>query len=161
MKLKQRLFNLTLLYNQTTQKEKSHSQTIKKMGAFNFNIVVFMAMVVSMAFCSSATQHIVGDAFGWVIPNNRNLYADWASQRMFTVGDSLVFDFLTGTHDVTEVSKDDYDHCHVSNPGSIITTSRATINLTSPGDHYYICSLEGHCMFHQKLAINVVMKSLF
>ncbi|KAJ0716548.1 putative Phytocyanin domain, cupredoxin [Helianthus annuus] len=127
------------------------------MGAFNFNMVVSMALVASMAFCSSATQHIVGDACGWIIPNNHNFYTDWASQRMFTVGDSLVFDFLTG--DVTEVSKDDYDHCHVSNPGSTIKTSPATVNLTSPGDHYYICSLEGHCIFHQKLAINVVMKS--
>ncbi|KAJ0716555.1 putative Phytocyanin domain, cupredoxin [Helianthus annuus] len=131
------------------------------MSAFNFNMVVLVAMVASMAFCSSATQHTVGDVSGWVIPSNPNLYTDWVSQRMFIVGDSLVFEFPTGTHDVTEVSKDDYDHCHVGNPTSIIKTGPTTINLTSPGDHYYICSLEGHCLFHQKLAINVVMNSSF
>lgn len=127
------------------------------MAAFNFNMVGFTVLLLFMAICYSATavQHIVGDANGWVIPMNRSLYTDWASMNIFTVGDSLVFDFPTGTHDVTEVSKDDYDHCHVSNPASTIKTAPVTISLNVAGDHYYICSLEGHCLFGQSLAINV------
>ncbi|KAL8206251.1 hypothetical protein R6Q57_009802 [Mikania cordata] len=126
------------------------------MAAFNYNMFIFMAMVASIAFCSSATQHTVGDASGWVIPNDSNLYTNWASMKIFTVGDSLVFNFINGTHDVTEVSKDDYDQCHVSNLGSTIKSAPAVIGLTSAGDRYFICSLEGHCAFYQKLVVHVV-----
>ncbi|XP_076939716.1 umecyanin-like [Bidens hawaiensis] len=125
------------------------------MVAFNFNMVAVILSFMAIRYSATAVQHIVGDANGWVIPMNRSFYTDWASMNIFTIGDSLVFDFPTGTHDVAEVSKDDYDHCHVSNPGSTIKTGPATISLTVAGDHYYICSLEGHCLFGQSLAINV------
>ncbi|KAK9055096.1 hypothetical protein SSX86_026176 [Deinandra increscens subsp. villosa] len=126
------------------------------MAPFNLKMVVSIAMVASMVFGSSAIQHTVGDASGWVIPDNPNLYADWTSNKIFTVGDSLVFNFPNGTHDVTKVSKDDYVHCHVSNRGSTVRSSPAIFNLNRPGSHFYICSVEGHCAFHQKLAIHVV-----
>ncbi|KAI3801844.1 hypothetical protein L1987_29961 [Smallanthus sonchifolius] len=125
------------------------------MAAFNFHMVVFITMVASMAFCSSATQHTVGDGVGWRIPDNPNLYSEWASRNIITVGDSLLFNFMMD--DVAEVSKEDYDQCSLSNPGSSINNSPATISLITAGDHYFISSLEGHCSFHQKLAINVVM----
>ncbi|KAM0013627.1 putative Phytocyanin domain, cupredoxin [Helianthus debilis subsp. tardiflorus] len=132
----------------------------KKMGAFKFNMFVFMAIVASMTFCSSAMEHAVGDDSGWVTPENPNFYADWAAKNTFTVGDTLLFDFYTGLHDVTPVIKEDYDRCSVTVPGATIKTGPATLNLYIPGDHYFISSMDGDCLYNQKLAIHVVDNDL-
>ena len=67
-----------------------------------------------------------------------------------------MFDFTTGTHDVLEVAKSDYESCSTTNPiGSTITTGPATVTITSAGEHYYICGFTGHCDAGQKLSITV------
>ncbi|GKD31957.1 putative cupredoxin, partial [Tanacetum coccineum] len=110
-----------------------------------------------MALRASNTLYTVGDASGWITPSSLNFYIEWASKQSFTVGDTLLFNFSTGRHDVTEVSKEGskegYDQCI---PGdNIIKDGPATIDLTDGGDHYYICSFEGHCLSDKKLAIKV------
>jgi len=66
-----------------------------------------------------------------------------------------VFNFATGAHDVLEVSKSDYDGCNTGNAMNTIQTGPATVNLTSAGDHYYICGISGHCGGGMKLAVSV------
>lgn len=128
-----------------------------KMGSFYFNMVVLVVVIASMPFRNLATniQHTVGDKSGWSIPTVSNFYNDWASKQIFTVGDTLLFNFNSGFHDVAEVSKEGYEQCHINMTNSIIKDGPATINLTDCGDHYFICSFEGHCGFQMKLAINV------
>ncbi|XP_023733999.2 cucumber peeling cupredoxin [Lactuca sativa] len=122
-------------------------------------VMLMMMMVASMQMQSSIaqTRHVVGDALGWTIPpNGAAAYTTWASQQNFTVGDSLVFNFTTGAHNVAEVSQAAYGPCTTTNPISIATAGPATLTLTTPGTHYYVCTVGSHCQIGQKLTVNVV-----
>ncbi|XP_076934344.1 uclacyanin 1-like [Bidens hawaiensis] len=129
------------------------------MASFGSNFVMLMVIMVAfMQFHGNMAQttHVVGDALGWTIPSGgAAAYTTWASQQTFIVGDTLVFNFTNGLHDVAEVSAAAYDPCTSTNPISLITTGPATLALTTAGSHYYICTFTSHCQIGQKLAINV------
>ncbi|KAI7753029.1 hypothetical protein M8C21_016784 [Ambrosia artemisiifolia] len=115
-------------------------------------------MVASIQFLGTMaqTRHVVGDALGWIIPTGgAAAYTTWASQQTFTVGDTLVFNFTNGEHDVAEVSAEAYGPCTSTNPISLTTTGPATLALNTAGPHYYICTFTSHCQIGQKLTINV------
>ncbi|KAI3919758.1 hypothetical protein MKX01_000199 [Papaver californicum] len=118
-------------------------------------IVVAAATVLQCA--TAQTSHVVGDSLGWIIPASTSVYSTWASKQTFKVGDSLVFNFASGLHTTAEVSKADYDSCNsAATPiGSLLASSPATIRLATAGNHYYICTVGGHCSAGQKLSINV------
>ncbi|XP_039164340.1 cucumber peeling cupredoxin [Eucalyptus grandis] len=126
-----------------------------------------MNMLVLMVFlgaairgCSAQTSHAVGDSLGWTIPPGGSIaYSTWASNKTFVVGDTLVFTFTTGAHDVAEVTKAAYDGCNSTSPISFQTTGPASIRLNHSGEHFYICTFNGHCGLGQKLAINVTASS--
>ncbi|MCL7045590.1 hypothetical protein MKW94_030388 [Papaver nudicaule] len=122
---------------------------------------MFMLIVVAATVfqCATAqTSHVVGDSQGWIIPASPSFYSTWASKQTFKVGDSLVFNFAAGMHTAAEVSKADYDSCNsAATPiGSLLTASPSTIRLATAGNHYYICTVGGHCSAGQKVSINVV-----
>ncbi|KAM5578752.1 hypothetical protein ABKV19_008861 [Rosa sericea] len=123
----------------------------KMMVVFGLVAAVFLHSVAAQ------TAHVVGGSIGWTIPQNgAQEYATWASGQKFLVGDVLIFNFATDTHDVVEVPKASLDSCSSANPiGSTITTGPANISLTAAGDHYYICTFGRHCQSGQKLAITV------
>ncbi|KAJ9548673.1 hypothetical protein OSB04_021216 [Centaurea solstitialis] len=59
-----------------------------KMAKLNMNLILLIGIVVApMEFQGSMAQntHIVGDGFGWVVPQNDGFYAKWASQQKFHV----------------------------------------------------------------------------
>ncbi|EEF35208.1 cucumber peeling cupredoxin [Ricinus communis] len=120
--------------------------------------VALLAIVIGgVAFQSAeAVVHVVGDALGWQNPPNSTYYAEWAAARNFTIGDSLVFNFATGAHNVATVTLDDYSDCDTDSSLNLRNSGPATINLTANGMQYYICTFSGHCSRGQKLAINVV-----
>ncbi|KAI3495955.1 hypothetical protein L1887_38303 [Cichorium endivia] len=120
-------------------------------------VFVLMVMVVAafqLQTTVAQTRHVVGDALGWTIPP-AGAYTTWAANKTFTVGDSLIFNFTTGAHDVAEVTQAAYGPCTVANPITTIMTGPATVMLTAPGNHYYICTFGTHCQIGQKLTINV------
>lgn len=60
--------------------------------ARNLNVVIFMVLTVANLLDGSVaqTKHVVGDATGWTIPSNgASFYVNWASNKTFTVGDTL------------------------------------------------------------------------
>lgn len=63
--------------------------------------------------------------------------------------------FAQGLHTAAEVTKEGYDNCNLTEIISIEASSPATFNLESVGEHYYICTVSGHCQIGQKVAINV------
>lgn len=68
----------------------------------------------------------------------------------------LVFNFVTGRHDVLQVPKDSFDACTTDNAiGTSLTDGPAHVTLNSTGDHYYICTIGNHCKLGQKLAVTV------
>lgn len=122
-----------------------------------WSMVVFCALSAAILRGALAEVYVVGDAIGWIIPqNDPAAYTKWASGKTFRVGDILEFNFKTGTHDVQQVPKASYDACNSNNAiGSMITNGPANVSLTSAGDHYFICTFNGHCNGGQKLAISV------
>uniref|UniRef100_A0A0E0LW27 Phytocyanin domain-containing protein n=1 Tax=Oryza punctata TaxID=4537 RepID=A0A0E0LW27_ORYPU len=116
------------------------------------SVLIKLLVVVGCAAAASAATLTVGGASGWTTNQD---YVTWANGNTFAVGDKLVFNFASGAHTVTEVSKSGYDSCAAgSNQISETSTGPATIDLTA-GQHYYICTIGTHCTNGMKLAINV------
>ncbi|XP_034700356.1 blue copper protein-like [Vitis riparia] len=108
----------------------------------------------------SPVTYTVGDILGWVVPPLGEVaYSTWAYNKIFIVGDSLVFNFINGTQDVAVVTKEAYDSCNTSSTIAVYATSPTTITLTTTGMHYFTSTYELHCGLGQKLAINVIAKS--
>ncbi|KAL8189609.1 hypothetical protein R6Q57_029175 [Mikania cordata] len=121
-----------------------------------FMMITMMVASIQIQTSMAQTRHVVGDSLGWNIPPNGAAdYISWASQKRFIVGDSLFFNFTTGFHNVAEVPQAAYGPCTIANPISIATTGPATVQLTTAGTHYYICTVGTHCQIGQKLTINV------
>nr|GFA77728.1 uclacyanin 1-like [Tanacetum cinerariifolium] len=99
-----------------------------------------------------AVDHNVGrPGGGWDTSTDLE---SWA-KATFTVGDNLVFTY-GGSHDVLEVTKDNYDSCSTSSPISTNGPSPTTIALTDAGSRYFICGTAGHCSQGMKVEIKTV-----
>ncbi|GFP79085.1 stellacyanin [Phtheirospermum japonicum] len=123
-----------------------------------FNVFLFMTFVVAAMLHGSSAQttHVVGDSLGWTVPPGGDAaYRTWAAITTFSVGDVLVFNFSTGVHDVAEVSRTAYNSCNSTSPITISNDGPTRINLTSAGEHHFICTIGIHCSLGQRLAINV------
>lgn len=131
--------------------------------AKNFNVLVFVLLAVAANLFHGSfaqTRHVVGDTTGWAIPTNgASFYTNWASNKTFTVGDTLVFNYASGQHDVAKVTKTAYDSCNGANTLFTLTNSPATVTLNETGQQNFICAVPGHCSAGQKLSINVVKAS--
>ncbi|GMH30688.1 hypothetical protein Nepgr_032531 [Nepenthes gracilis] len=119
---------------------------------------VELAMITAMCFAllriaAAETTHTVGGATGWTIPSSPSFYSSWVSNQTFVVGDTLQFNFLTGQHTVAEVSEAAYDECNTGNTISLTIAGPAAITIDSAGTHYYICTVDQHCSFGQKLSV--------
>ncbi|KAI6672838.1 hypothetical protein NL676_000744 [Syzygium grande] len=115
--------------------------------------LLFAAVLVELA---TATNYVVGGLNGgWDMNTDQTT---WASSQTFLVGDNLIFRYSPG-HDVSEVTKGDYDSCQVTSPIQTYTSGSTVIPLTSPGKKYFICSSPGHCAAGMKLQINTLMAS--
>ncbi|GKE53550.1 blue copper protein-like protein, partial [Tanacetum coccineum] len=88
--------------------------------------------IASLATSISATNFIVGDAYGWTLHFN---YQSWAKGKEFVVGDKLV---------------------PVIN-GSSLGSGYDVITLATPGRKWYICDVGNHCKSGgMKLVIDVL-----
>ncbi|CAN6239360.1 unnamed protein product [Urochloa humidicola] len=114
-----------------------------------------LAVLLLVAACSStaaASSYTVGDGSGWTTGVD---YTSWAASKNFKVGDSLVFNYAKGLHTVAEVSAAEYMACTASNPLGSDSSGATTVTLKSPGTHYFVCSITGHCGAGMKLAVTV------
>ncbi|KAM0031034.1 putative Blue (type 1) copper binding protein [Helianthus debilis subsp. tardiflorus] len=123
-------------------------------------LMMVVAVIAIASFCMPSTvaqtRHIVGDTFGWNVPSDGTAtYTNWASRQTFNVGDTLLFNFTTGFHDVAEVSQAAFGPCTTASPISNNATGPTTLTLRTAGNHYYICTFGTHCNLGQKLMISV------
>ncbi|KAE8729530.1 putative Early nodulin 16 [Hibiscus syriacus] len=126
------------------------------MGGKIGTATLFVFLVANLLQGAFGVTYTVGDSTGWVVPTgNDDFYDDWADNKIFAVGDVLVFNFTTGQHDVLEVTEADYDNCNAANPISNVTNGPTRITLDRTGDHYFICGFPGHCAAGQKLNVEV------
>ncbi|KAF8036629.1 hypothetical protein BT93_C2376 [Corymbia citriodora subsp. variegata] len=125
-------------------------------------IVLVGCLVVTMlAYLGGAapTEYIVGGSRGWTASPNITIgyYDKWAANKTFKGGDSLRFE-LNGTHNVANVSREDYDNCIKTT--TLAFSGNSWYILTLPenanGTNYYISTVNSDCENGQKLAINFV-----
>ncbi|KAF5185525.1 Blue copper protein [Thalictrum thalictroides] len=115
-------------------------------------VLCVLLVVLCCAVQSFAVTYTVGDTNGWATSVD---YSTWTSGKSFAVGDTLVFTYGAGAHTVDEVSESDYSSCSTGNSISSDSTGSTSITLKTPGTHYYICGIPGHCSGGMKLAVTV------
>uniref|UniRef100_A0A453L115 Phytocyanin domain-containing protein n=4 Tax=Triticinae TaxID=1648030 RepID=A0A453L115_AEGTS len=120
----------------------------------SFSAALVALLVASCAAAAAATTFDVGDGHGWQTGVD---YTAWTSDKTFAVGDALVFNYTSKAHTVTEVNKSGYDACSGGNSLSNDDSGATTITLTTPGVHYFICDVPGHCASGMKLAVTVTV----
>ncbi|KAF8779877.1 hypothetical protein HU200_002144 [Digitaria exilis] len=109
-------------------------------------------LLVAWSSTAAATSYTVGSGSGWTTGVD---YTSWAASKNFKVGDSLVFNYAKGLHTVVEVSAADYMACTAANPLGSDSSGATNVPLKTPGTHYFICSITGHCAAGMKLAVTV------
>ncbi|KAK9165772.1 hypothetical protein Scep_000963 [Stephania cephalantha] len=119
-------------------------------GNAGLRVLVIMLWCAAMPI-SLGIDYTVGDTNGWATNYD---YSTWTSGKTFAVGDSLVFNFAGG-HTVDEVSESDYSTCTVGNAIASTSAGPASVALKTPGKHYFICGVIGHCGSGMKLAVTV------
>ncbi|XP_027354061.1 blue copper protein-like [Abrus precatorius] len=119
--------------------------------AFSNALVLGLLLAINMALPTLSTVYTVGDTSGWAIGAD---YSTWTSDKAFSVGDSLVFNYGSG-HTVDEVKESDYKSCTAGNSISTDSSGATTIPLKTAGTHYFICAIPGHCAGGMKLAVTV------
>ncbi|KAL6182072.1 hypothetical protein ACLB2K_043495 [Fragaria x ananassa] len=98
-----------------------------------------------------AKQYTVGDN-GWAYMID---YDAWTKGKQFAVGDTLLFKYAEGAHNVVEVKEDEYAQCKASPTAKELTSGQDVIKLDAPGKRYFICTIGKHCVNKQKIAITV------
>ncbi|CAM8952086.1 unnamed protein product [Rhodiola kirilowii] len=117
-----------------------------------FAVLVFLATAV-LPQLAVATEWIVGDKAGWTIGEVN--YTNWAEDKVFQVGDTLLFNYNPEYHDVVKVDQHDFQTCTVPANGAL-KTGHDVITLATPGKKWYICGFGTHCSdYKQKLVITV------
>ncbi|XP_029126143.1 mavicyanin-like [Cajanus cajan] len=121
---------------------------------------LIMLVVIATIFLPSiamAKEFVVGDDHGWTIGFN---YAAWAADKTFQVGDTLVFNYDAGKHNVFKVNGTLFQSCTVPPASEGLHTGSDSIVLETPGRKWYICGFVGHCNAGQKLVITVQPQNL-
>ncbi|KAM7273541.1 hypothetical protein ACFE04_028205 [Oxalis oulophora] len=115
-------------------------------------IALFAILVLS--FVATATEYVVGGDSGWT---NSVDYAKWAQDKVFHVGDTLVFKYTAPNHNVLKVNGTGFKDCIKPPPSEALKTGNDKVTLATPGKKWYICGVSTHCADNnQKLVINVV-----
>ncbi|KAK4482518.1 hypothetical protein RD792_009677 [Penstemon davidsonii] len=99
----------------------------------------------------------VGDAAGWNAQGTD--YKAWASNINFQLGDTIVFNYNPQMHNALEVSSADFKACSGAAPTVAYTSGNDQVVLSTPGEHYFICSFPGMCQAGQKVKIKVSSSS--
>ncbi|OMO67922.1 Plastocyanin-like protein [Corchorus capsularis] len=119
-----------------------------------YNKFLMIAIVaLFLPTISMATTYMVGDSSGWTINFD---YQAWAKDKVFYVGDKLVFQYPQGVHNVFKVNGTAFQNCTIPPANQALTSGNDTILLATPGRKWYICGVANHCSaYGQKLAITV------
>uniref|UniRef100_A0A7N0U1K5 Phytocyanin domain-containing protein n=1 Tax=Kalanchoe fedtschenkoi TaxID=63787 RepID=A0A7N0U1K5_KALFE len=115
--------------------------------------LILLAMAALLVPAILATEFIVGDGSGWTIGYD---YQAWATGKNFYVGDTLVFNYAVGVHNVNKVNQTAFQDCTIPLSGAL-ESGKDVITLATPGKKWYICGKGKHCeVGKQKLAITVM-----
>ncbi|XP_020276555.1 basic blue protein-like isoform X1 [Asparagus officinalis] len=109
--------------------------------------VLAILVIVCSPSCSFAATYIVGDSQGWGFSAS---YKDWANGKPFTAGDTLVFNYQSGVHNVVPVTASEYGSCKATGKASTSGNDKFTLKK---GANYFLCSIPGHCSSGMKIEV--------
>ncbi|KAK9068000.1 hypothetical protein SSX86_012111 [Deinandra increscens subsp. villosa] len=129
------------------------------MASSSLSTIVFILATLSvLATLVSATDYIVGDESGWTLDFD---YQAWAKDKVFVVGDKLVFNYASGAHNVVKVNGTGFQQCTALSANGTLTSGRDVISLQTPGRKWYICGVAKHCELRSmKLVITVLPQTM-
>ncbi|KAK4438269.1 Chemocyanin [Sesamum alatum] len=114
-------------------------------------VVVTVALaVVFQCEVAEAATYTVGDAGGWSFN-----VATWPKGKRFRAGDTLVFNYNSGIHNVVAVNKAGYQGCTTPSGAKVYQTGNDQIKLRK-GPNFFICTIPGHCQAGMKIAVTAV-----
>ncbi|KAL5720620.1 hypothetical protein ACHQM5_013271 [Ranunculus cassubicifolius] len=123
------------------------------MASFSNQLCITLAIfAVVLPTIALATEYTVGDSSGWTTGFN---YSTWAKDKEFKVGDTLVFNYPVGAHNVFKVNGTAFKDCAIPPSNEALTTGNDKITLATPGNKWYFCGVAKHCLGGQKLVITV------
>ncbi|KAK9079247.1 hypothetical protein SSX86_000917 [Deinandra increscens subsp. villosa] len=115
-------------------------------------VILTISVVVLLPTVIIATEYVVGDGSGWTIGYD---YQAWANTKQFKVGDTIVFNYPKGSHNVFKVNQSSFVDCVIPPPSEAYTSGHDVLALSTPGKTWYICGVGEHCSeYQQKVAIN-------
>nr|CAB3485306.1 unnamed protein product [Digitaria exilis] len=118
---------------------------------FALALCVLLLVLHGVPQRADAASYNVGDRAGW------DLSADlpsWANGKTFYVGDVLVFQY-SKYHTLDEVDEAGFNNCSAANAILSQSDGNTTVALAAPGDRYFICDNELHCLSGMKLHVLV------
>ncbi|KAL4566011.1 hypothetical protein LXL04_030120 [Taraxacum kok-saghyz] len=120
--------------------------------------IIFIATLIVLATSVFAKEYIVGDESGWTLDID---YQAWAKDKVFIVGDTLVFNYISSAHNVIKVNGTGFQQCIGSSSNGTLTSGRDVIPLQTPGRKWYICGFGKHCELRKmKLVITVLPQTM-
>ncbi|ONH93587.1 hypothetical protein PRUPE_8G240500 [Prunus persica] len=124
------------------------------MAALAKSSMVFFFMAMALVGVCFGAVYKVGDSHGWTDQGHFN-YKTWSSNKHFTVGDTLVFEYDAKKENLVQVDHKGYKECMAKDPLFTFASGNDNVKITMPGDFFYISSLHDHCKAGQKLHIQV------
>ncbi|XP_011023387.1 PREDICTED: mavicyanin-like [Populus euphratica] len=126
------------------------------MASFWKTILVVSFLTTALCGVSMATVYQVGDSAGWTSMGQVD-YQDWAANKNFHGGDTLVFNYNNQFHNVKQVTHQGFESCNATSPIATYNNGSDTVTLGKQlGHFYFICGYPGHCQGGQKIDILVV-----
>ncbi|CAL0306524.1 unnamed protein product [Lupinus luteus] len=112
-------------------------------------MLLLMCLLLHSEMAHAAT-YTVGGANGWTFNT-----ATWPRGKRFRAGDTLVFNYSPGAHNVVAVDKASYSACKTPKGSKVYNSGSDQIKLAK-GPNYFICNFVGHCESGTKIAISAV-----
>ncbi|CAN8268484.1 unnamed protein product [Cochlearia groenlandica] len=129
---------------------------VNKISSFVLLVISFMIL---LSCCSTATIYKVGDSNGWTV-TKKDAYRSWVRNKVFHVGDSLVFEYNHNISNVIHISNTlEYLSCNYLSSKAVYNTGHDVVTLTEPGHYYFITSNHIQCVSGLKLDLLVVPRS--
>ncbi|KAL6652291.1 hypothetical protein ACP70R_011216 [Stipagrostis hirtigluma subsp. patula] len=113
--------------------------------------VVLLVHAVAVPRRAEAASYNVGNSAGWDISAD---FPSWINGKTFYVGDVLVFQY-SKYHTLEEVDEAGFKNCSAASALLSRSDGNTTVPLTAPGDRYFICGNQLHCLGGMKLHVLV------
>ncbi|KAL2479633.1 Cupredoxin superfamily protein [Abeliophyllum distichum] len=117
-------------------------------------LVGWIMVAATLIVVATAATYTVGDELQWTIPPLGDIaYKTWAAKKDFEIGDTIIFNW-NGTHNVVQVTKENYDACTSTNALNPIQTTSPASFIANSTESYFICTVGNHCSMGQKVTIS-------